>query len=329
MTANINLKIARNIFRAVFGVLVLIQSAIAQTGWETVRLGGSGDLVSVYFTSTEKGWVGGDNGYLAFTSDAGRNWNRHPLNTTESVNEIYFRNDEDGYALVGHRIYITKNGGKTWRENVVVSAKNYRGLTPEFLSIRFTDKRRGWIVGSLSNQRDEVVDSLILKTTDGGETWTRIPISYKEELYHLDFVNNDDGWIVGDKGLVLYTNDGGISWGRQPTGTTLSLFNIDFRDKENGIIVGSSGLILRTDNGGNNWERIRTAENRSLLRVNFLDDKSAWVVGAGGTILRTDDKGKTWIKQDSRTKESLYGLFIDKKGGWAVGKKGLVLRYAK
>jgi photosystem II stability/assembly factor-like uncharacterized protein len=329
MKANIKLEVWKKILPAVLVVFVLIHSASAQTGWELVRLGGSGDLVSVYFTSSQKGWVGGDNGYLAFTADAGKNWNRYVLNTTESVNEIYFRNDEDGYVLAGSRIYLTKNGGKTWRENIIVSAKDFRGLKPEFLSVRFTDKKRGWIVGSLSNQKDEVIDSLILKTADGGETWTRIPISYKEELFHLDFVGNDEGWIVGDKGLVLYTNDGGISWGRQPTGTTLSLYNIDFRDEKNGIIVGSGGLILRTENGGNTWERIRTTETRSLLRVNFLDDKAAWAVGTGGTILRTDDKGKTWIRQDSGTSESLYGLFIDKKGGWAVGKKGLVLKYAR
>ena len=329
MTGNIYIKVCQKIFGAILGILVLTQIIIAQTGWELIRLGGSGDLVSVYFTSSEQGWVGGDSGYLAMTSDAGRNWNRQILNTTESVNEIYFRNDENGYVLAGHRIYLTKNGGKVWRENAVVSAKDYKGLKPEFLSIRFTDKKRGWIVGSLSNQKDEVVDSLILQTIDGGESWARVPISYKEELFHLDFVSNSEGWIVGDKGLILSTNDGGISWIRQPTGALVSLYNVDFRDSKTGIVVGGRGTILRTENGGATWEKVQASETRSLLRVNFLDDKAAWIVGNGGTILRTDDKGKSWIRQDSKTTESLYGLFIDKKGGWAVGKKGMVLRYAK
>jgi photosystem II stability/assembly factor-like uncharacterized protein len=329
MTEILKIKFWSKSAVTIFCVLLFMQIVSAQAGWQEIRRGGSGDLVSVFFTSSEKGWVGGDDGYLAMTDDGGKNWTRQILNSKDNINEIYFRNDDNGYILAGSRIYLTKNGGKVWRENVVVSAKDYKGLIPEFLSVRFTDKRRGWIVGSLSNQKEEVVDSLILQTIDGGETWSRIVTSHKQELFHLDFANNSEGWIVGDRGLVLVTRDGGLSWERQPTGTTLSLFNIDFRDSKNGVIVGSAGMILRTENGGLNWERVRTPETKSFMRINFLDDNAAWVVGVGGTILRTDDKGKTWIKQASQTTESLYGLFIDKKGGWAVGKKGLVLRYVK
>jgi photosystem II stability/assembly factor-like uncharacterized protein len=329
MAVNLSIKVCKKIVILLLFTLSASQIISAQVGWELVRRGGTEDLVTVHFISGDKGWVGGDGGYLAMTTDGGRSWVRQILNTTESINEIYFRNNDNGYVLAGRRIYLTKNGGKEWRENVIVTAKDFRGLIPEFLSVRFTDRRRGWIVGSLSNQRDEVVESLILQTVDGGNTWTRIPVSHKEELFHLDFVNNNEGWVVGDRGLVLYTNDGGISWVRQPTGTSVSLYNVDFRDSKNGVIVGAGGTILRTENGGANWEKIPFPETRSLLRVNFLDDKSAWIVGAGGTILRTDDRGRTWIRQDSRTTDPLYGLFIDKRGGWAVGKNGLVLRYAR
>lgn len=329
MAVNFKINFWKKLVSALFGIVFAAQFAAAQTGWELVRRGGSGDLVSVYFASSDKGWVGGDDGYLAMTTDGGKSWSRQILSTTESINEIYFRNNDNGYVLAGRRIFSTKNGGKNWRENALVSAKEYKGLIPEFLSVRFTNKKRGWVVGSLSNQKNEVVDSLILQTVDGGENWSRLITSYKEELFHLDFVDDDEGWIVGDRGLILYTNDGGISWLRQPTGTSVSLYNVDFRDSKNGIAVGSGGMILRTETGGLSWERIRTPVTKSLMRVNFLDDKSALIVGAGGTILRTDDKGRTWIKQESRTTESLYGLYLDKKGGWAVGKKGLVLKHAK
>jgi photosystem II stability/assembly factor-like uncharacterized protein len=312
-----------------FCLFFTAQSAYSQGIWTSLKRGGGGDLVSVFFTSSEKGWVGGDDGYLAMTTDGGQNWTQQTLTTKENVNEIYFRNEENGYVLAGRKIYLTKNGGKNWRENIVVNAKDYKGLVPEFLSIRFTDKKRGWIVGSVSNQQDEVVDSLILQTVDSGETWQRILVSAKQELYHLDFANDSDGWIVGDKGLILATEDGGQSWTRQATGFNSSFFNVDFRDSKNGIIVGSGGTILRTENGGINWVKVPIDSTKSLLRVNFVDDKTGWTVGGGGTILRTDDKGKTWVKQNSQTNDPLYGLFIDKKGGWAVGKKGLVLRYIK
>jgi photosystem II stability/assembly factor-like uncharacterized protein len=310
-------------------VLALTQIEYAQSGWTLVQRGGPGDLVSVFFTSSEKGWIGGDEGYLAKTTDGGLNWVRQPLNSKDNVNEIYFRNDDNGYLLAGKKIYLTKDGGKNWRENIIVNSKDYRGLTPEFLSIRFTNKKTGWIVGSVSNQRNEVVDSLILHTLDGGENWSRVPTSFRQELYHLDFVNDSDGWIVGDKGLILVTDDGGKTWMRQAVGLNVSLYNVDFRDSKNGVVVGGAGTILRTENGGMSWEKITSPVKKSLLRVNFIDDKAGWVVGAGGTILRTDDKGKTWIQQDSQTQDSLYGLYMEKKNGWAVGKKGIVLKYTR
>lgn len=306
-----------------------VSAVSAQGGWNIITRGNSGDLVSVYFTSSERGWIGGDSGYLAVTNDGGKSWERQPLNGTDNINEIYFRNDDNGYILAGKRIYLTKDGGKIWRENIIVNKNDYKNLIPEFLSIRFSDKKRGWIVGSLSNQREEVVDSLVLQTIDGGETWTRVVVPAKQELFHLDFTNNDNGWIVGNKGLILHTEDGGRSWETQSSGTNSSLYNVDFRDSDNGVAVGGEGTILRTENGGITWDKIRSNVAKSLLRVNFTSDKSGWIVGGGGTILRTDDKGKTWIKQDSRTQDSLYGLFSDKKYGWAVGKKGLVLQYQK
>jgi photosystem II stability/assembly factor-like uncharacterized protein len=312
------------------GLFFLFQTAVGQGSWNPVFRPFQSDLVSVYFTSEEKGFIGGDGGVFAFTTDGGRNWTKQALNTNDNVNEIYFRNDDNGYLLVGKRIFMTNDGGKSWRENKVLSPNEFIGLRPEFLSIRFSGKKRGWIVGSVSNQDEEVVDSLVLQTLDGGETWTRASVpSNKMELYHVDFVNDENGWIVGDGGLIIRTQDGGLTWSVQNSGTKVSLFNVDFRDKSDGIIVGSEGTILRTENGGQTWEKITTVATKSLLRVNFNDDKRGWVVGIGGMILRTDDKGKTWVKQNTQFTDSLYGLYTDKRGGWAVGKKGVILKYVK
>lgn len=312
-----------------FGLLLFSQLAAAQqSNWEVVRQNSSGDLVSVYFTSTERGWVGGDNGYLAVTTDGGKNWTKQPLNTTENVNEIYFRNEDTGYLLAGSRIYLTKDGGKNWRENIVINRSEFKNLVPEFLSVRFSDKKRGWIVGSLATKEGIVVDSLVLQTIDSGETWTRVIVPSKQELYHVDFVSDSRGWIVGNNGLILRTEDAGNLWVKQNSGVNVSLYNVDFRDADFGTIVGGKGTILRTENGGVTWSKINTTFDKSFLRVSFINDKTGWIVGAGGIILRTDDKGRSWANQTQQP-ESLYGLYTDKKGGWAVGKKGIVLKYIK
>lgn len=317
---------------AILFVFLAGQTFHAQTGWQTLKSGSPSDLVAVYFTSAERGFIAGDKGYFAQTTNGGKTWTKQFIYTEEDINEIYFRNENNGYVVAGKKMFLTDDAGRSWREIKIYDPKNFRNATPEFLSVRFADKKRGLIVGSLINKDDEVVDSLVLRTDDGGETWARIIVPSKLELIHLDFVNSSRGWIVGDKGLILTTQDGGINWRKQDSGTDKTLYNVDFRDSQEGYAVGGNrgiGVILRTGNGGETWETVKTNFSKTFLRVDFADDKNGWIVGYGGTILRSNDKGKTWIKQESGTKENLYGLYMFKKYGYAVGAKGAVVQYQK
>lgn len=314
--------------------LILISglSVLAQSGWISQQANLKGDLVAVYFTSSDKGWVAGDDGYLASTTDGGRTWTQYPLNTTENINEIYFRNEDNGYLVAGRKMFITRDAGRSWQDIRIYRSGEFGAAQPDFLSIRFSDKKRGYVIGSLFKRvgkDDIVVDSLLMRTEDGGETWKRIALPTKVELFHLDFDGNQRGWIVGDDGVILASTDEGNTWVKQDSGTKASLFNVDFRDSREGYVVGGSGVILRTENGGSTWEKVETDLKTTFLRVDFPDDKNGWIVGKGGNILRSGDKGKTWIRQEINTRENLYGLYMDKKYGWAVGEKGLILRYKK
>jgi photosystem II stability/assembly factor-like uncharacterized protein len=308
-------------------LLVFASDAYSQSGWTARPSGVSSDLVAVYFTSAETGWIAGDNGYLASTNDAGMTWKRYPLNTTEDINEIYFRNEKNGYLVAGRKMFITNDAGATWRETQIYRPSAFRNGTPEFLSIRFADKKRGLAIGSVLNKAGDVIDSLVMKTDDGGETWRRVTVPSKGELFHLDYNGNSHGWIVGDEGVILATVDGGDTWRRQDSKTTLALYNVDFRDDDEGYAVGEKGVILRTEDGGLNWQRVITSYPLTLMRVDFADDKNGWIVGYDGVVLRSSDKGKSWVKQSSGTRGHLYGLFITKKYGYAVGAKGAVLSY--
>ena len=312
--------------------IVLSVSAIAQTGWSALPSAGTGDLVSVYFTSAATGWVAGDSGYLAWTSDSGRTWTQQKLDLTEDINEIYFRNDENGYLVAGRKMFVTSDSGRTWNETRIYRSGEFRNLTPEFLSIRFADKKRGIAVGSLLRRvknEDVVVDSLVMRTDDGGMNWTRIRMPTKTELFHLDFNGSSHAWIVGDGGVILASTDSGLTWSKQDSGTKAALFNVDFRDDNDGYAVGEDGIVLRTENGGRNWQRIITNSTETLMRVDFADDKNGWIVGYKGSILRSSDKGKTWVQQESGTTKPLYGLYTSKHGGWAVGAGGLVVKYSR
>lgn len=316
---------------ALFLIVFLFASSFvfAQGGWKVVKTETTGDLVAVYFTSADRGWIAGDNGYLAGTTDGGRTWTKVPLATTEDINEIYFRNESNGYLVAGRKMFMTNDAGNSWRETVIYKPADFRGFTPEFLSIRFADKRRGLVVGSVLNRKGDVVDSLVMRTEDGGETWKRLIVPTKTELFHLDYNGSSHGWIVGDGGVILATTNGGSNWSLQNSGTKQALFNVDFRDDNEGYAVGELGIILRTENGGANWTRVITDIKESLMRVDFADDKNGWIVGHRGIILRSFDKGKSWVRQESNATGHLYGLFITKRYGFAVGAKGLAVIFQK
>ncbi|MFM9904220.1 MAG: YCF48-related protein [Pyrinomonadaceae bacterium] len=318
----------------ILGFLIFIGglSVFGQNGWVSRESRTSRDLVAVYFTSYDRGWIAGDNGYLASTTDGGKSWTPYPLNTDENINEIYFRNDENGYLVAGRKMFITRDAGKTWQELRIYRPGEFGSGLPEFLSIRFSDKKRGYVIGSVlrhSGDDDIVVDSLLMRTDDGGETWRRVILPSKKELFHLDFDGKSRGWIVGAGGLILASSDEGKTWATQASGTTMPLYNVDFRDDKEGYIVGEYGTILRTENGGSIWQKVGTNFKDTFMRVDFADDKNGFIVGYSGTILRSNDKGKTWVRQESNTRGNLYGLYMDKKFGWAVGAKGTVLGFRK
>ena len=118
--------------------------------------------------------------------------------------------------------------------------------------MRFSSKKKGWVVGSIS-KRERVVDSILVYTDDGGETWRRQRAPSRLELIHIDFVSDKRGWIVGDGGTILFTRDAGASWTKQNVGTNATLYHVDFRDDKKGWAVGERGTLLRTTDGGETW----------------------------------------------------------------------------
>jgi photosystem II stability/assembly factor-like uncharacterized protein len=314
---------------AICALFMLSATTRAQTGWTPVKLNTSGnDLNTVYFIDSKRGWVGGDGGFLSRTDDGGQSWVRQSVSTTAAINDIYFRDKEAGFFLAGNSIFVTRDNGSTWTQLKIFSGEEFDGADIELYSLRFSSKKKGWAVGSVS-KRDRVVDSVLVYTDDGGETWRRQRAPSRLELIHIDFVSDKRGWIVGDGGTILFTRDGGQSWTKQNAGVNTTLYHVDFRDDRNGWVVGERGMLLRTADGGETWTLVPTNVKVTLLSVQFLNDDEGWAIGRGGTILRSSDQGRTWIQQTSTTKQNLYSLHFNKKIGWAVGGGGIILRYER
>lgn len=313
----------------IVGCLAVFATAVseAQTGWTVKRVPSGGrDLNAVYFNDSKRGWIGGDKGYLARTEDGGVSWSEQRLPTQDSINDVYFVSKEKGFVLAGETIFMTSENGFTWQKAHTFSPADFGGATPELYSLRFDGKKRGWVVGSVS-RGDNVVDSILAITRDGGATWQVLQAPSRQELIHIDFVDDQNGWIVGAGGAILRTTDAGETWKRQDSGTTSTLYHIDFRNKKQGMAVGELGAILTTENGGETWSKVSSTARATLLSVQFVSEDEAWIVGRGGAVLRSADGGRTWIEQESGVKQNLYAMFMTKKAGWVVGSNGLMLIY--
>jgi photosystem II stability/assembly factor-like uncharacterized protein len=103
----------------------------------------SGGYNAIYMVDSLNGWVVGDGGIIALTTD-GKNWfeqtNPDPQNHT--LIKVYFLNTNQGWAInSGGRILHTINGGTTW----TIEAD---GLTTNtLLGIHFTSPTNGYAVG--------------------------------------------------------------------------------------------------------------------------------------------------------------------------------------
>jgi len=310
-------------------LIVALASVSGQTGWSALRVGPTqGDLNTVYFLDSKRGWIGGDHGFLGRTEDGGRTWVRQIVGTNEGINDIYFRDKENGFLLAGDTIFATRDSGIRWSESRRFQPEEFNGASVELYSVRFPNKKKGWVVGSVS-RGDRIVDSILVYTDDAGLTWQRERAPSRLELIHVDFVNEKRGWIVGAGGTILTTEDGGTTWTKQTSGITSTLFHIDFRDEKRGWAVGERGVILRTTDGGHSWLSVASPVRSTLLSVQFVTDNDGWIVGRGGSILRSEDGGITWVQQESQTKQNLYSLYFNKKIGWAVGGEGIVLTYER
>lgn len=319
----------RQFIAAALFLLVLAAPVRSQQGWVATQIAAPGqDLNTVYFLDNKRGWVGGDNGFLSRTEDGGHSWVTQIVETTAGINDIYFRDKDAGFLIAGNAIFATRDNGGRWSEVRRFQPREFDGADVELYSVRFSSKKKGWVVGSVS-KRELVIDSILLYTDDGGETWQRQRAPSRLELIHIDFANDKRGWIAGAEGTILATVDGGQTWTKQASGTTATIYHIDFRSEKRGLAVGERGTILRTSDGGATWTPVVVKTRSTLLNVQFLSDDNGWAVGRSGTVLRTDDAGLTWIEQESGTKQNLYGLHFVKKIGWAVAGDGMLLRYGQ
>ena len=135
------------------------------------------------------------------------------------------------------------------------------------------------------------------------------PVPFADAGIHaVQFIDQSEGWAVGDDGVVWHSIDGGKTWERQKTGTRASLRGVHFLTPYTGWAVGrlespsggaSVGVMLHTTDGGIKWDEVGVNVLPGLHAVRFFDEKNGFVCGDGSDafpsgMFTTADGGRTW-----------------------------------
>ncbi|MBM4157412.1 MAG: T9SS type A sorting domain-containing protein [Ignavibacteria bacterium] len=300
----------------IFLILIIVVTfsfhSYSQTGWYHLSSGTTQPLNSVYFLNSMTGFVVGDSGKILMTYNGGVNWYLRQSYSVSSLKSIQFTSAQTGYVadFVSHVIKTT-DGGMNWMINFVGIATfygqyfinnttgyvvgdfsgtakifktsdggdNWTDISPSITgsaclySICFSNSNIGFAVGT---------GGLVLRTTNGGNSWNQNYITTTGPLMSVCFVNDSTGYIAGE--AIWKTTSYGVNWTLQQT-VTSQLNSIKFINANTGYCVGQD--IYKTTNGGNNWFT-QTYQSPSFLMksvfpVNF---DTAYICGYNGKILK-------------------------------------------
>lgn len=179
------------------------------------------------------------------------------------------------------------------------------------------------------------VDSagIIIKSTDGGETWSTIyPTSGTSPSFEkIEFVSETKGFVAGYD-LFMKTEDGGTSWTPIPVGTDVYLYNnLSFFDENIGFVSAQLNdapyfAIYLTTDGGNTWTPATDIEEAGGFDVVYAAQATLYSVGADERIAKSTDGGDTWTQIYSGAFQNYFlsTYFKDANNGVVAGEDGLL-----
>ncbi|MBA4318026.1 MAG: hypothetical protein C0412_06475 [Flavobacterium sp.] len=232
-----------------------------------------------YFVNTNIGYsIGGGttsiSGDVFKTTDGGITWNKLGIMVDEGLSSIFFINENTGFISGGFnrkKTLKTIDGGSTWQEV----------LTQEFGKIQFLNDQVGYA------HRIGYYGGRMYKTIDGGNTWN-INFDVDEEINSFHFLDENNGYFVGDNGLIYKTKDGGLTW-EKLTVPYAYYTTVKFYSKNVGYITTDYGQMYKTSNGGISWEYLTTINSYgSPSNCISIVDKNIYVTGGSGKILKSN-----------------------------------------
>jgi photosystem II stability/assembly factor-like uncharacterized protein len=315
----------------VAGALAIASTGSARAGemWPAAEM--RQNLFGSCFVSDKEGWMVGDLARIFHTVDGGQTWEQLDAGTKRPFVSIACRGNNMWVAGQVGQIGHSTDGGRTWQ-------MQQSGTQRLLLDIAFANTLRGLAVGDYGT---------LLRTDDGGATWTKIPLPQDLRLpadvmevvdpgdvllYSATFADPDHAWIAGEFGVILASTDGGQTWQQQASSLESTLFGVSFSDPLHGWAVGLDAVLLHTADGGMTWQRQDVETPKGFFPALYgvqVSGNYGWAVGNNGFLLSSTDAGATWQKVKVPIQMG-SGWFRDVSllpdgRGFIIGASGLVL----
>ena len=192
-------------------------------------------------------------------------------------------------AVIGAEIYHSADGGKSWVK------KNNKPLANVFYN-------KGYEVGALAvnpKQENELYLSGVplLRSNNGGITWTLLKDNPKEQKVHQLFADERQLILVTDQGM-FQSLDQGRTWAKQQMPQTASATSLSIGKPENDTFYASilnEGVFKHTTNG---WSFL-SPEKGSLVAS---PENKLFLSQPFGSILQLR-QSKTSLPYDKKTKQ--------------------------
>lgn len=203
--------------------------------------------------------------------------------------------DSTGYGM----ILYSADSGETWVRQGLGSAALH-GISVE--DIWAVDENNVWATAT---------NNVILRTINGGQTWSRVQAPANiaiMALMSISIVDNTNIWISGDNGTIYNSTDNGSTWTMFDTTIfhKAGIQGVWALSPEKIYVVGGTGNISErgfigyTLDGGTTWDSVVPANNynkNSWIGVT-ASENTIVVYGGHSHYVVSTDGGTTW-KNDS------------------------------
>jgi photosystem II stability/assembly factor-like uncharacterized protein len=241
-------------------------------------------------------WVGGNSGFLAYSDDRGRSWNKGTLlpgngpSRFGPLTALDVRraaaaaspapiDDIVSFYEIGGALEAATRGGNRWQtldERWVSMEPSWRvmaGVPPRIRAVAHTPQRNVWSI--------VVNDGPVYELRPGGEIGKLLGARTATPSGALT-------WYAGSRGM-LFPN---VSAVPVNAGTTERLNGIFMPQTPMGWAVGDKGTITRS-HGENEWTAVKVPTTVDLNAITFSGNLG-YIVGDAGVVLRTTNGGDSW-----------------------------------